>query len=1223
MFEIGMNDLLHLKGQGQPFAEFVDRLIRAEAFNSGVTQDNICGQLRAHIKDGGVDTEVRCQISCNSGWFPEPTFWQYKSVDGVDIKKNELEAEVRKPYAEKLIRDGFAMRFCILGDLPPEKVAAWEAQLLAEAQKVDPNAKVPRVIHGEHLRAWGETFPAVVKQLGRTQILVPCRDWKTWSEERRSLTKTYVPNQKWAGIEESIRRHVDFSTPANSPVFLLGGEAGVGKSRLAFETLDKCDGVSNLCVVTMDGNAAQWLATEIVSSPQKRAVLVADECTEDDRYLLNEIAAAATGRLRIIAISNTANRKAMETGQPWMKQDDLSNIDEILAKNRPEIPATARHNYAALSKGFVRLAIAMCEDHSRIEAGGLRDAMGSINEYVSRRVAGQAQEVASAIAIFHHVGFREDAATDLATLAAFTGISEQTFKKVVGEIRETPGFVVQAGRYWYVTPEIVTRILFAIGWKRWVEPDIKLFLGSLSEELFKSFQDQARKMAGKEEGEQLASFFREWLNRLTLESLIDPINIQILETLVESSAEQQLPLLTNLIVNASDDDLAELDKSTNYGTTPRRKIVWLLERLVVFADLFDDCEACLFRLAQHETEERIGNNATGIWKSLFSIYLSGTEATFEHRIDKLQSYMASGDERTVDLAYSALYHSTGKNVGRPLPPAAIAGRLRPQDWRPRSNVELLGCYKRVFAALDAQLVLSSHHRDLAVRYVAKCFQYYYRKGLLDLVIDFTKTANLVREEQVQFLHAAETCLGYAERSNQPAGAELEKLRTWAEVLRPNDFSGRLRDVCSRNFWDARFTDKDGKGTDEIASLVTAIMPNPELLTNELEWLNSPEALSAERLGREIGRMDVAFRFSEILFRRAMNARNESMLAGYIRGIVTHKSKIPESVLELMTELETQQPLIAAQLLPVAGEKFDALTRLFGLIKKDAIPPAYLRPLTSFYGSRMLTIEEVKVVLPKLLATDVPDAFRVAIEFAWIKSVHLKKGQQHLFEDSDFRNLIFDALERGSEFIEAKDAFAWCEVTKELAEYDSPRSARILSNILLGKIHRGHHEASAALHELAPKYGDAVMQAFGDALTDKEHGWKLQVGEYREIVDQLPLEVVTSWVEEHGEEGAKLIARHLSAPYIDDEGEPVIPQATDYLLRRFPSPAVINAFCSGTFSGDVWSADGGEQFRIAADQARLFLKSDNTGIREWAKREIACKQSMAVREDREYAERAID
>lgn len=128
--------------------------------------------------------------------------------------------------------------------------------------------------------------------------------------------------------------------------------------------------------------------------------------------------------------------------------------------------------------------------------------------------------------------------------------------------------------------------------------------------------------------------------------------------------------------------------------------------------------------------------------------------------------------------------------------------------------------------------------------------------------------------------------------------------------------------------------------------------------------------------------------------------------------------------------------------------------------------------------------------------------------------------------------------------------------------------------MLGDIHRGHHEASAALCELAPKYGDAVMRAFGEALTDKEHGWKLQVGEYREIVDQLPLDVVTSWVEERGEEGAKLIARHLSAPYIDDDGEPVIPQTTDYLLSRFPLPEVIDAFCSGTFSGHVWAADGG-------------------------------------------------
>lgn len=1233
MFELSSNDLLHLKGHGQPFAEFVDRLIRAEAFNSGVTQDNVRDQLRSHIKDGGVDTEVRCAIPSSTGWFSTPTFWQYKSVgiDEIDdvVKKtnpNDLQAEIRKDskkYARKLICDGYAMRFCILGDVTPQKVTAWEAQLLDEVRKVDPNAQPPRVVHGGDLRAWAETIPAIVRYLGRTPFPAPCRDWGAWAEERRSLTKQYIANPAWSGIEHAVREHINFTKQVREPVMLIGGEAGVGKSRLVFEAMDKCQGVSSLSVVTMDGHAAQSMATIVVNDKRKRAVLVADECTESDRLLLVEIARAATGRLRIIAISNAANRNSSATGQHWMKQEDLSNTDEILKANKPEVPAAARHNYAALSKGFVRLAIDLCDNHSRIASGGLAGALNSIESYVSNRVAGDAREVASVIAMFSRVGFAEDTADDLATLVGFTQISEQNFKRHVSAIRETPGFVVQAGRYWYVTPEIVARILFAIGWKRWVEPDIRLFLHGLNEDLFKAFQEQTRKLAGKKEGEQLAIFFRNWICQLTLSSFEDPLNAQVLETLVEANPEQHLPLLTGLIVNSSDDELAVLDSCSHQGSTPRRRIVWMLERLVVFADFFDDCEACLFRLARFESEEGIGNNATGVWKSLFSIYLSGTEASFEDRFRRLESYLVSDEESVIKLAYAALYDGTGKNIGRPLPPAAIAGRLRPQDWRPKDAKEALECHQRIFSAVQAQLGMSPLHRSNALRYVCRKLLYYCQIGLADTVIEFASIADLTPEERVLFLHAAESCQDFLHRSPPGADSEWEKINSWVESLRPSDFSGRLRDICSREFWDSRFTDSSSAGAGELMTLAIEILKNQSLLSNELDWLDSPEALSAERLGAALGKEDVGFLFSDLLFRRAAEGWNVSLLSGYIRGITNREQELPVTVLELMTELEKRQPRIAAQLLPVAGEKFDALERMIRLIEDQSVPATILRPLTSFYGDRLLTIEEVKTVLPYLVAKNAPDAISVAIEFAWIKSVHLRKGQQHLFEDSVVRSLVFDALERGIDSIEPQNAYSWCEVTKELAEYDAPRATAILAGVLLGEVRRGHHEASDALQELAPKYSDAVMQAFGEALRDREYGWKMQVSEYRDIVDQLSDESVIRWVEEYGEEGAKLIARHLSPPYINDQDEPVVPEKLNFVLSRFPTPDVLNAFCAGAMSGHVWCGYAADQFRNEACDARRFLRSDSFGIREWAKREIASKESMAVREDREFAERAVD
>jgi len=138
MWKLNPQDLLQLKaGGGERFAHFVDRLIRAEAARHGLPQSEVSTQLRVHIKDGGVDTEVKKAFPQDAtGWFGVPSCWQFKSEDGsaIDDKKkkktkNELQKEIQKPYARELIQKGYGYRLCLLGDLSPKKVADWETQL--------------------------------------------------------------------------------------------------------------------------------------------------------------------------------------------------------------------------------------------------------------------------------------------------------------------------------------------------------------------------------------------------------------------------------------------------------------------------------------------------------------------------------------------------------------------------------------------------------------------------------------------------------------------------------------------------------------------------------------------------------------------------------------------------------------------------------------------------------------------------------------------------------------------------------------------------------------------------------------------------------------------------------------------------------------------------------------------------------------------------------------
>src|SRR5262249_28276360 len=143
--------------------------------------------------------------------------------------------------------------------------------------------------------------------------------------------------------------------------------------------------------------------------------------------------------------------------------------------------------------------------------------------------------------------------------------------------------------------------------------------------------------ARKEVREQVETFFRGWFTRLTPDDLADSATMSMTAALVEVSPNQYLPQLRAVIETAKAVELARIQQyATPSGWTsgriggwgPRRTLVWLLERLVSFPEFFEDCEACLFRLAVEESEPQIGNNATAIWTNLFSVYLSGTATPF-------------------------------------------------------------------------------------------------------------------------------------------------------------------------------------------------------------------------------------------------------------------------------------------------------------------------------------------------------------------------------------------------------------------------------------------------------------------------------------------------------------------------------------------------------------------------------------------------------------------
>ncbi|MUG97628.1 hypothetical protein F7734_37045 [Scytonema sp. UIC 10036] len=87
MWTINSYDIFSLKTPGSDrFSEFVDSLIRAQAYAESMPISEVSTNLRTNLGDRGVDSEVRQPMPANLiGWMGVATCWQSKATSYSNI----------------------------------------------------------------------------------------------------------------------------------------------------------------------------------------------------------------------------------------------------------------------------------------------------------------------------------------------------------------------------------------------------------------------------------------------------------------------------------------------------------------------------------------------------------------------------------------------------------------------------------------------------------------------------------------------------------------------------------------------------------------------------------------------------------------------------------------------------------------------------------------------------------------------------------------------------------------------------------------------------------------------------------------------------------------------------------------------------------------------------------------------------------------------------------
>lgn len=119
----------------------------------------------------------------------------------------------------------------------------------------------------------------------------------------------------------------------------------------------------------------------------------------------------------------------------------------------------------------------------------------------------------------------------------------------------------------------------------------------------------------------------------------------------------------------------------------RRNLVWALEKLCFDGNSYRDASKVMALFAVAENE-KWGNNASGLFKQLFHIYLPGTEATLEERIEILEYLLTTGpdyQELLLDSLDRAFDNGHFVRDGS----GAKFGLETKTDYAPKTNKEII------------------------------------------------------------------------------------------------------------------------------------------------------------------------------------------------------------------------------------------------------------------------------------------------------------------------------------------------------------------------------------------------------------------------------------------------------------------------------------------------------------------------------------------------------
>lgn len=1003
------------------------------------------------------------------------------------------------------------------------------------------------------------------------------------------------------------------------------GEPGIGKTRLIFESVSQDEiAPSIIYVPTGEDFQKSQLLNELLKPDRSYSVtLIIDDCDNRDRASIWSALKGLRG-LKLITIDHgpeETHDSAMKTFIcPQLEEEQIKKILSEYLLNETDLS-----NWASWCGGSPRVAHAVGENLKNNPENLLKspadvpiwDRYIIGHKSIESGEAEQHRIVMRHIALFQKFGFESPVHEEgqfICSLAQQTDptITWGKFQTIVQHYRQKR--ILQGRHTLFIVPKALHIHLWLEFWEKHGRGiDFQDFLEKTPTTLRRWFLQLFIYAHNTEPAQRLVKDILSPTGPFSdQEFLKSEAGLRLINYLSEADPSSTLTLLERTIKNWTKEELLK-------WTSGRQDIVWTLEKIVVWDNLFIRGTNVLIPMALAENASN-SNNSKGLLRSLFKVGLgwAPTQASPKKRFPILQSLIKSGDDSRRALGFELCEQWLSNHGGVRMVGAEHQG-LRPtiKFWHPETYGELFSFWREVLHLIRTELkgfntTVRNQAANVIINSAPGLIQFKdMADEVLEILFELAQDADISKKSLTNFVISRQW-----QRDEKLPEEIISKIGQLDEIITGKSFWGKVNRYVLHTNWDEDYTFRGEEyielttPVERVQKLATEFMDDINLFSEHLTKLIREDGHRLTQFGFECGKLSSP-EFTKLLFSQfkvCADDFNGNFIGGYLAGLRSHDEETWKTQLFTLLQKEDTRK-IAIDCIWQSGFTEAILREMILLLKNNAISPnAFSRFLIRKHKDEF-NEELFQEILAELLKH--PDSSAIGICIQLTQDYYFDKGSSGDFPEE----LIFNILSAipPTKKQDQMYGYYWNIVAKNFLNKHPERSLELLNCIFNNMEQISRYGNSCYILKIAdeivfanPHNSWTIISNHLLSNSGNRFGtihWLGDSGfedtQKKGAINYIPPEEIINWVKENTEERLWILEQILPKTLDRDEGQLTLQFIEEFCDDEESATSLFWHFWTGG-----WSGPESQYLERKRDAARQWLaQTPSVNIQIWLEKYI--------------------